>query len=195
MKSLKYIVAASIAASALPGTALAAQVVTTGASATTVQNATMDQGANNSFTIGFSDANLASPSFNELLTFTTDVMGVLNLRVDTTATSALNNVTFSNVFLTGTGITGSLALTQALFDPNDTFLRNFIPVGAGTFTLNILGTPGTQNGALSGVVSFASTPAVPEPGTWAMMLLGFGGIGFAMRRRRRQQGAYIYQAA
>lgn len=26
--------------------------------------------------------------------------------------------------------------------------------------------------------------AVPEPATWAMMLLGFGGIGFAMRRRR-----------
>ena len=27
-------------------------------------------------------------------------------------------------------------------------------------------------------------PAVPEPATWAMMLVGFGGIGFAMRRRR-----------
>lgn len=26
--------------------------------------------------------------------------------------------------------------------------------------------------------------AVPEPATWAMMLLGFGGIGFAMRRRK-----------
>lgn len=29
--------------------------------------------------------------------------------------------------------------------------------------------------------------AVPEPSTWAMMLLGFGGIGFAMRRRGQQQ--------
>jgi hypothetical protein len=29
--------------------------------------------------------------------------------------------------------------------------------------------------------------AVPEPGTWAMMLLGFGAIGFSMRRRRTQQ--------
>ena len=29
------------------------------------------------------------------------------------------------------------------------------------------------------------TAAVPEPGTWAMMLLGFGVIGAAMRRRRQ----------
>lgn len=27
--------------------------------------------------------------------------------------------------------------------------------------------------------------AVPEPATWALMLLGFGGIGFAMRRSRK----------
>ena len=27
--------------------------------------------------------------------------------------------------------------------------------------------------------------AVPEPSTWAMMLVGFGGIGMAMRRQRR----------
>jgi PEP-CTERM motif len=27
--------------------------------------------------------------------------------------------------------------------------------------------------------------AVPEPATWALMLLGFGGIGVAMRRRRK----------
>jgi len=30
------------------------------------------------------------------------------------------------------------------------------------------------------------TGAVPEPATWAMMLLGFGGIGAAMRRRRKE---------
>lgn len=29
--------------------------------------------------------------------------------------------------------------------------------------------------------------AVPEPGTWAMMLLGFGAIGFSMRHRPRTQ--------
>lgn len=31
----------------------------------------------------------------------------------------------------------------------------------------------------------AATAAVPEPATWAMMLVGFGGIGFAMRRRSK----------
>jgi hypothetical protein len=33
--------------------------------------------------------------------------------------------------------------------------------------------------------SQAVAAAVPEPGTWAMMLLGFGAIGATMRRRRR----------
>ncbi|UUR09474.1 PEPxxWA-CTERM sorting domain-containing protein [Sphingomonas glaciei] len=28
--------------------------------------------------------------------------------------------------------------------------------------------------------------AVPEPGTWALMLVGFGSIGAALRRGRRQ---------
>ena len=31
----------------------------------------------------------------------------------------------------------------------------------------------------------AVTPPIPEPGTWAMMLMGFGAVGFAMRRRLR----------
>ncbi|WP_299309990.1 PEPxxWA-CTERM sorting domain-containing protein [uncultured Croceicoccus sp.] len=43
-------------------------------------------------------------------------------------------------------------------------------------------------GTLS-VSSVGSTPytpgAVPEPSTWAMMLLGFGAIGYAMRRRQK----------
>ncbi len=33
-------------------------------------------------------------------------------------------------------------------------------------------------------INAAPTAAVPEPATWAMMLLGFGAIGFGMRRRR-----------
>ena len=52
---------------------------------------------------------------------------------------------------------------------------------------------GGLNGAVSGntvaidnlrIGSAAVTAAVPEPATWAMMLIGFGAIGFAMRRRK-----------
>lgn len=34
------------------------------------------------------------------------------------------------------------------------------------------------------IIKVTVSPAVPEPGTWAMMLLGFGAVGYAMRRRR-----------
>jgi hypothetical protein len=30
------------------------------------------------------------------------------------------------------------------------------------------------------------TPAVPEPSTWALLLLGFAGLGFAFRQSRRK---------
>lgn len=35
-----------------------------------------------------------------------------------------------------------------------------------------------------GTVSATKVGAIPEPATWAMMLAGFGAIGFAMRRRQ-----------
>lgn len=56
--------------------------------------------------------------------------------------------------------------------------------------LSLTTTGGTRS------VNFAASAgaAVPEPGTWAMMLLGFGAIGGAMRRTRRS-GKLIAQAA
>jgi hypothetical protein len=42
--------------------------------------------------------------------------------------------------------------------------------------------------AASGDLVVTPTSAVPEPSTWAMMLLGFIGLGFAFRSRRRMVG-------
>lgn len=47
----------------------------------------------------------------------------------------------------------------------------------------------TPSGGIGTFSQFRVTPVsvtapIPEPGTWAMMLLGFGVLGFAMRRRR-----------
>nr|WP_314446864.1 FxDxF family PEP-CTERM protein [uncultured Sphingomonas sp.] len=40
-------------------------------------------------------------------------------------------------------------------------------------------------GSYGGNLTFTPVAAIPEPGTWALMLLGFGAIGFSMRHRRR----------
>ncbi len=55
-------------------------------------------------------------------------------------------------------------------------LDNFVDRYASLSQLNNISGEGTPVGA------------VPEPTTWAMMLLGFGGIGVAMRRRRKELG-------
>lgn len=59
-------------------------------------------------------------------------------------------------------------------------------------------TNGTQTGVAETFnldnLQSAQVSAVPEPGTWAMMLIGFGAIGASMRRRRRSNG-YASQIA
>ncbi len=68
-------------------------------------------------------------------------------------------------------------------------------VGTNTlhFILNntnngIFGGPSGGHAALyfEGTVSFDTVSTVPEPSTWAMMLLGFAGIGFIAYRRKSQ---------
>jgi len=48
--------------------------------------------------------------------------------------------------------------------------------------------PGVDADSITGTLNFAITDAaagaVPEPGSWAMMMLGFGAAGGALRRRR-----------
>ena len=81
---------------------------------------------------------------------------------------------------------------------NDGF-DNFNPYinGTGTFTLACLGC--TSSSMLSDVsISFgtngfsvpATVVAAPEPSTWAMMILGFFGVGFMAYRRRNQTTAF-----
>lgn len=48
--------------------------------------------------------------------------------------------------------------------------------------ITLTDTQGWSNAAL-----YVDGPHVPEPATWAMMVLGFGAAGFAMRRSRRKQ--------
>ena len=84
---------------------------------------------------------------------------------------------------------GSDKFTAIVNNPSEGFTGWFsesfrFTAGAATQALTFLSI-GTPNGlppiaALDGV----SVTAVPEPATWALMLAGFGMVGFAVRRRR-----------
>jgi hypothetical protein len=41
------------------------------------------------------------------------------------------------------------------------------------------------------VSSFSVAPGVPEPGTWAMLMIGLAGLGVTMRRSRARAGAAL----
>src|SRR5205085_10749766 len=102
----------------------------------------------------------------------------------------------SPFFTLTNGVTFSLSNITSI-DRSTAGILGFM--GTGIFSGNISGvgfdaTPGVFTFSTQGgnVTTFsASTVAVPEPGTWALMLLGFGGIGMAMRRRRRPALAQI----
>lgn len=59
-----------------------------------------------------------------------------------------------------------------------------IPSQVNPQTLVVKGTVSNGAATYSGNVAFrAAAAAVPEPASWALMILGFGVVGYAMRRR------------
>lgn len=80
-------------------------------------------------------------------------------------------------------VPGDLALRYAV--GSDYFYGYARLNGNGTLNLafeNSANTAITAGAAITGPLAAA---AVPEPATWALMLMGFGAIGVAMRRRER----------
>lgn len=183
MKSrLRLMTLAGIGAAALVALAPAAHAQATGG---TISDFSNDVGAGGSFTAGFNESMLSNP-FSETLLFSTTTSGLLSIFVGTTATSASNDTDFTSVFLSGTGLVGNVLVPQLTGDPG-TEIRDLTAfgIGPGDFTLTIEGTPGTENGSFGGTVAFVAQSAVPEPSSWALMLLGFGAVGLSMRRKRR----------
>jgi hypothetical protein len=86
-------------------------------------------------------------------------------------------------------LTGSVTGTNTggVFINFDNNPISFNPPGGPVFTLAV-NDVSVSAGAAAQQVSGQIQAAVPEPATWGMMLIGFGMIGAAMRRRRRQPG-------
>lgn len=83
--------------------------------------------------------------------------------------NAPTTLSYSNSLAGLFGVSGALTAATLNFHVDDTgYLDN-----SGSFLITS-GAP---------VDTTAANAAVPEPATWAMMMLGFGAVGYAMRRR------------
>jgi PPE-repeat protein len=98
--------------------------------------------------------------------------------ISSIATSdALTDIDFSSVTLNGVAFNVLASGTQEFRN-----LLNQVIVAGGTNVILVSGKTGGE-AAFSGNLSFAAASAVPEPTTWAMMLVGFGAVGYSMRKR------------
>ncbi|MFM6854352.1 MAG: FxDxF family PEP-CTERM protein [Sphingopyxis sp.] len=132
----------------------------------------------------FGNTDPATGAFLDHYSFTIPWAKVLTASFGNNYLTIAQNVNFPTGSASSTVSGGTLA-TPAKFTisatPNPD-IRSIGPItlGAGTYSINVNGNSG-PDGFYAGSLSLG---AVPEPATWAFMILGFGLVGGAMRRRK-----------
>jgi hypothetical protein len=172
-------------------------------------------GATDSFTVSADAVGTPPLPSGRLLTDTVDVnstaAGTLIIWVtETGLTSPLGNLNFTSG-LTSNLIDGAISSvtlstfvspTDGVSPPNGTPLDTATFTGLGTETLSTVDNPGAGPYSLQEVFVVHATGAgdtnltidltssvIPETSTWAMMLLGFAGLGYVGFRKARARSA------
>jgi hypothetical protein len=103
--------------------------------------------------------------------------------------NSLQTSLYSGASIVGGVPSGSLMASSNLLTFNgagwtsSSAIINPILLTAGSYILHVAGNvSGTSGGSYSGILNIAS---VPETDQWALMLAGFGLIGFMVNRRKR----------
>lgn len=105
--------------------------------------------------------------------------------------NSLQTSLYSGVAISGGIPTGLLMATSNLLAFNgagwtaSSAIMSPVILSAGSYILHVAGNvAGTSGGSYVGLVNIT---AVPEASEWAMMLVGFGLIGFIANRRKRHE--------
>jgi hypothetical protein len=134
----------------------------------------------------FGDAHIKKGNFTDTLAFTLADAGDFSASLTSAATrlGKSGDLDFTSVVLTGAG--GPYTFTIKNNDSVDGLTDSAVfsgSLGAGSYLLTIIG-HSFGNAQFGGNTTI--TTSVPETATWLSMLLGFGLIGAAARKRRAE---------
>lgn len=161
---------AAIAALALPATANAAVVFT--------QIDSVDLNATGSDNFG-ADVNGEAGAFTHTFNFILDAARIANAAVLTIKLNS-GDIDFD---ANGIDIDGVNLFQQNSGDPVEVWSLPVTLLSAGPHSINLRGTVQALDGNAS-YTGNLNISAVPEPATWALLIMGFGLVGAAMRRRQ-----------
>lgn len=156
---------------------------------------------------------ITAGAFSDTFAFTIGLTGMGNIGIGsgnvTTGVNVANFLGITDLDITSILVNGVLASLQlqdanhvnctvrdtnpavGTCGANEFWSANNVPITGGALNTIVVSGISRGQGSYGGNLTFTPT-AVPEPATWAMMLLGFAGIGFHFRRRR---GAALAQFA
>jgi hypothetical protein len=144
----------------------------------------------------FGNANVISAPFADSYAFDLGT-GLFSLTLTTLFTGnvgSAQDINFNLVSLSRSGTGGAVSVPLIPATDEIYQLQN-LSVTAGQYILRLEGRGASNiNASYSGTLNF-SPAAVPEPATWALMILGMGAVGFAMRRRRKNVTTTVAYAA
>ena len=151
-------------------------------------NVSGDPMAGGDVSASFGRDGLAAGQFTDRFLFTLGEAGLGSGSVTTNfagLVSNSNNLDFLDILFSNDGGASFSSVPINVFGNNETGFLTNVDITAGVQNILSIEYLSRGNGSFAGQLAFTPTAAVPEPSTWALMLLGFGAIGFSMRRRRK----------
>ena len=131
-------------------------------------------------TIFFGALHTDSDPFTDTFDFNNVIGSVLaSASLVTIGFTPAENIDFTSATLNGT------PLTLVSAGPVDSGYTASELSLTGPLQLVVTGTTGAGGGIFSSYSGTVNVTAIPEPGTWALMLTGLSGLGFMARRQNR----------